>query len=117
VAPGEGLEQLHGPWVTKGKPEYLTEAVDTRAHHALHHWEAPKEFALQPRKRPVMTAYNPRSRSLKDMQLFNLRLDRRHELYRGRASTDHRNPTMLNLELVIPARGVKHFALESFQPG
>src|SRR6185437_5588714 len=64
-----------------------------------------------------MTAHNPWSRSLKDVKLFNLRLDRRHELNRRRASTDHRNPTSLNLELVVPARGVKHFALEGFQAG
>src|SRR6185295_1938427 len=64
-----------------------------------------------------MTTHNPWGRSLKEIQLFNLRLDRRHELNRRGASTDHRNPAPLDLELVIPTRGMKHFALEGFQAG
>ena len=115
MAAGHRLQQAHGPGVTKSKAEHFAKAVNGRTRRALNYGKAPEHLTLKRGKRPIVARHDPRRRSLKHMQLVDVRLDRGHELNGRRAGADYGNTAVLDLKLMVPARGMKHAALEGFQ--
>ena len=111
------LDGPRGGAVPERCVQQLAQHVDCSALDALSRGHA-REQALAPLwHRGVATRQDPRWRTLKQVELSDLRLDLRHELDSRRAGSDHGNPLSVQVDGVIPLRRMEHRSAERAQPG
>ena len=90
----------------------LAAPVDRGPVERLHAGDPLERGLLDAGVGPVVARHHVRRGALVDVEVADLLLDRRDDLDRRRAGADHRDPLARQVDVVVPAGGVEHLALE-----